>query len=204
MKNIFNARLCIGMLLTMLGCSGKQNSTQPPTVSFDAVTKDTSGRSSGNTSLIESEQKINRATATGADKWVYKQTVGKTGIELYTASIISADVLTFAPPFDGGSTVALTIRKRDGNSTVLMGVSKGQFTSSFQGGKVRVRFDNDPPVTYSFSAASDGATDILFFDVDQPLIDKIKSARKTVVDVGFYGQGTRQVEFRTAGLAWNH
>ncbi len=138
------------------------------------------------------------AVGLSTGKWTYTQTPGGA----YTASVTSADVVELAPPFQGGSTVTLTIRKRNGSTTVSLIVSKGQFTSSFQGGRVRIRFDDTPSQPYAFSAAGDGRTDIVFFDAIQPLLANLKSARQTSINVGFYGLGTRQLTFNTTGLRW--
>lgn len=98
----------------------------------------------------------------------------------------------------------LTIRHKDELTYLYLEVSKGQFNRTFQGGEARIAFDGKSPNTYSFSAAENGRANIIFFDDEAKLIAKMKAAQKMRIDVDFYAQGKRSIEFNTASLAWNH
>lgn len=186
-------------LLTLLACSEKRTATQE-TASGQTQVKPNAGPEPP---VAPSSDKpvVNESNA---GKWLYEKTVDKEGHPVHKASTISPTLLNFDFPYAGGSTATLTIRKRDSGTHAYIQVSRGQFNRSFQGGKARIRFDENPAITYGVSAAENGSANIIFFDQEQVLINKMKRARSMVVDIEFAGQGNRQIEFRTAGLTWNH
>ena len=194
--------LCVIALLILSACSGKKKETS-------ATIANTVQPSAGGSPTPAAETKsdapvLKNEPLADADTWKYEETVDKTGNTIYKASITSPTLLQFGFPYAGGSTATLTVRKRDDRTTVYLQVSNGQFNRSFQGGSVRIRFDGKPAVSYSYSAAENGRANIIFFDTEQKLVDQLKAARSTSIDVEFYAQGHRQVPFRTAGLHWNH
>ena len=189
-------------LLVLSACSSKKKETSA--INNDTVLPST-GVSSTSSVKIKSDAPVlkNEALA-DADTWKYEKTVDKTGSTVYKASITSPARLEFGFPYTGGSTATLTLRKRNDLTTVYLQIANGQFNRSFQGGSVRIRFDGKPAVVYSYSAAENGRANIIFFDAGQKLINQLKAARNTSIDVEFYAQGHRQLPFRTAGLHWNH
>ena len=187
-------------LLTLFSCSGKEKATQTNATEL-AKAIPTTEPSPPVAALPEKSAPTTKAEA---GIWRYEKTVDKAGRTVYKASTVSPNLLEFSFPYAGGSTATLTIRKRDSSIHVYIQVSKGQFNRSFQGGKARVLFDQNPPIASSFSAAENGSANIIFFDSEQALITKIKAAKKMTVDVDFEGQGKRQIEFQTADLTWNH
>ena len=195
-----NVLLYVVSLTVLFSCSGKKESTQTQVTDSAEVNVATDMPKP----VEPSSGKPTTKNGTDAGIWHYETTTDKEGRTVYKASTISPNLLEFDFPYAGGSTATLTIRKRESDTHVYIQVSKGQFNRSFQGGQARVRFDGNPPVTYSFSAAENGSANIIFFDADQPLIKKMKAAQNMVVDVEFAGQDKRQIEFRTAELTWNH
>ncbi len=186
-------------LLTLLACSEKKTATQE-TASGQTQVKPNAGPEPP---IAPSSDKPT-LSRTNAGKWLYEKTVDQEGQPIYKASTISPTLLQFDFPYAGGSMATLTIRKRDSGTHVYIQMSKGQFNRSFQGGKARIRFDGNAAITYGVSAAENGSANIIFFDQEQVLINKMKRARNIVVDIEFAGQGSRQIEFQTAGLTWNH
>lgn len=145
-----------------------------------------------------------RASAQSAGGWAYEKTVDKTGRTVHKASVTSANLVPFEYPYQGGSNATLTIRTGNDGPYVSLEVAQGQFNRSFQAGTARVRFDGKPPITYALSAAANGRANIVFFDSGARLINQIKAARNTLVQVRFEGQPVREIQFQTAGLRWNH
>lgn len=155
------------------------------------------------TNVIERPEPLLTQTPAAATKgWAYEKTADKFKGRVQRASLVSANTIQFDYPYTGKTPATLTIRERDGNTTVYIEVDKGQFNRSFQNGNAKVRFDGKAPVTYPLTAAANGRANIVFFDVDQKLINQIKAARTMTVAINFYGQPVRQLEFRTAGLRW--
>lgn len=136
-------------------------------------------------------------------KWSYYENDDAMDGKYYTASIDADDLLNFDFPYSGGSTATVTIRKKRGGTDVYLRVSKGQFNSTYDGGRVRVKFDNGPTETYSFVGASDGSSDIIFFEGVKRLVAKMKRSERMIVEAEFYNNGLRKMTFQTEGLKWN-
>lgn len=189
-------------LLTLFACSDRETSNQT-TVGDSVQTTTEASPPSVDQPTANSQGSENPDVAHSAT-WVYKETVNSDGQTVYKASITSPTRLEFGFPYTGGSTVTLTIRQRDNNPTLYLQVSNGEFNQSFQGGTVRIGFDNKPPLTYAYSAAENGSATIIFLDAADKIISQLKSSEKINVDVTFHHQGNRQIQFRTIGLTWNH
>jgi hypothetical protein len=135
--------------------------------------------------------------------WEYRSEEDKmTSKTSYFASIDSKNKLNFDFPYNGGSFGRLTIRKKRGETNVFLQISKGQFKGTFDGGTVRIRFDNNPPKRYSFLEASDGSSDILFLQSEREIIKRMKASNSMLIEAEFYNEGNRLLEFDIAGLRW--
>lgn len=139
-----------------------------------------------------------------AGKWIYEKRVDKSGSTVYKAANTSLTVLNFTFPYAGGSAATLTLRHKNNQTYLYLEVSRGQFNRTFQGGSARISFDGKSPKSYSFSAAENGRANIIFFDNEGKLVSQMKAAKKMTIDVEFYAQGRRTIEFSTADLSWNH
>lgn len=193
MNNLFY----ILTLLFLTGCSGNEKSTGSKAVDSVKV-----GVDSTTQSVSVTKASPQRSTVAGSNAWQYEKKVDKEGRTVYKASTLSPNRLEFAFPYNGGSIATLTLRKRESDTHVYVQISKGQFNRSFQDGKARVRFDRNRPITYPISAAENGSANIIFLGSEQTLINRMKAAKKMVIDLEFAGQGTRQIEFQTANLKW--
>ncbi len=189
-------------LLALCSCRGNEKTARTTPADTSRITSTESITPVNRAVAGEPVGKNTTSTPTGT--WVYTKTVDKAGSTVHKAVITSPNVLTFTFPYAGGSTATLTIREKNNETTLYLDVSKGQFNRSFQGGSARIRFDNTPSAIYSFSAAENGRANIVFFDSPQALIDRMKKARTMFVTINFYAQGSRQIAFNVADLAWNH
>ncbi len=134
--------------------------------------------------------------------WQYRNDVDKMGDNYRFAEVQSSDILEFGSPYSGGSVSTLVVRKKGSDISIMYSISNGQIVSAnvVDGGSVRVRFDNEEPRSYSISTSSDGSSDVFFFDSEEILLKKIKKANKMVLEVEFYREGLRQIEFNVEGL----
>lgn len=188
--------------LTLFACSGGEKATQTTRANSSQVVDTLPATKQ--VDQVANEPKPRQGTPARSINWQYETTVNQAGETVRKASLDSPTLLQFGFPYTGGSTTTLTIRQRQRQETAYLQVSNGQFNRSFQGGRVRIRFDGKPAVTYAYSAAENGSATIIFFDEAEALIRQLKTASKIVIDIVFYGQGNRQIEFRTAGLVWSH
>ena len=136
--------------------------------------------------------------------WIYTTEKDKMGDETKFASVMSDDILNFQFPYDGGVTSTLTVRKKRGQTDIYFRVSEGQImaANSYDGGTIRVKFDDEKPMTLGVSGASDHSSDIIFLDSTTKILNKLKTAKKVVLEVEFFNEGKHQIEFKVDGLEW--
>lgn len=137
-------------------------------------------------------------------EWEYRESEDKMGDVSKFAEIKSDDVLEFDFPYDGGSESFITIRKKRDVTDLMYRVTKGQINaaSSIDGGRIRVKFDNEKPFETRVTGPSDYSTETIFFQNPKKIINKMKSAKKMVLEVEFFNEGNRQIEFNVDGLKW--
>ncbi|RBL92413.1 hypothetical protein [Chitinophaga flava] len=140
-----------------------------------------------------------------ASAWRYSEDEDKmTSDKVYHAEVDANELLQFEFPYQGGSTATLYLRNKNKKNNLLLMVSKGQFNSSFQGQNIKVRFDDDKPMTFGTSNANDGDTKVLFIDNVSKFIARMKTAKKVLIEAEFYRSGVRQMEFNVSGFNWAH
>lgn len=118
------------------------------------------------------------------------------------ASIEADDQLQFKFPYQGGSVVNLFVRKRRGKNDVILQVSKGQFLTGIDGGELLVKFDDQKPVTYSYTEPADGSTTAAFITNTVGFIAKLKKAKHLIIETEFYQEGPQHMAFEVEGLKW--
>ncbi|MBC9915313.1 hypothetical protein [Chitinophaga varians] len=156
-------------------------------------------------SPTSTEEKKEPVEEKKASAWAYNEEEDKmTSKKKYFAQVDAKELLEFDFPYNGGSTATLLLRNKDGENNILLMVSKGQFMSSVTGGAVKVRFDENPPMTIQTSSPSDGSAKTLFLSKEKSLIANLKKAKKVLIEAEFFQSGLRQMEFDVAGLNWEH
>ncbi|MVN90445.1 hypothetical protein [Mucilaginibacter aquatilis] len=192
MKKIFTLLLMAG-LFSSCGSSTSSSSLS------DSITVDTSA-------VIETDfSQAKEKPAENTSKWTYKEEEDKmTSKKKYFADIEANNELNFDFPYDGGSTGSIMIRKKNGETDVMLSISKGQFNTGVDGTSITVRFDDDKPVTFECSEASDNSSDLLFINNTKKFISRLKKSKKMNVQAEFYESGLQIMEFTTAGFVWAH
>ncbi|MFC6267303.1 hypothetical protein [Frigoriflavimonas asaccharolytica] len=172
---------------------------------FIALGSDDDKKTSSTGSKTENQNVVSdtASTSEASTKWQFQEDVDKmTSKTVKYASIDANEVLEFEFPYNGGSIPSLTIRKKDGVNDIYLKVSKGQFNSSYDGGNLRIKFDDEQPKKFSFSGASDNSMDIVFINSTKTIISKLKKSKKIIIEVEFYNEGVRQMEFDVSGFTW--
>jgi len=144
------------------------------------------------------------AAANNKYQWRYsEETDPMTSKMKYYAQIFSTTWLSLKFPYNGGSEVDLFIRNVDDKNELILRVSKGQFLSSYgSSSNIRIRFDNDQPITVGYNSASDGSTDVIFIDSPDQLIKRIKKAHSFIIEVAFFQEGNKQLTFAYHDFKW--
>lgn len=146
-------------------------------------------------------------TEEAAETWSYGEyTDQMNGDKKYYATCVSTNTLEFEFPYAGGSTFELAIRHHEGKgSDVRLEVSKGQFMPSIMNSEyVRVKFDDGEAAKFSYSGTDDGSATIIFLNNEKKFINKLKTAKKLMIEAPFYQAGRQIIQFDVEGLKWDY
>lgn len=135
--------------------------------------------------------------------WNYEKSEDKMGNISKRAFVKSDDLIFFDSPYGGGSTAFLVVRKTGSNLDIYVTVEPSQMSlySGYDGRNViNVRFDEEKTVKWKYNEAADNSSNILFINSTSRFLDKLKKSKKVVIEILFYEQGTRQIEFNTKDL----
>lgn len=135
--------------------------------------------------------------------WKYEKSEDKMGNISKRAFVKSDDLIFFDSPYSGGSTAFLVIRKTGSDLDIYVTVEPSQMNlySDYDGRNViNVRFDEEKTVKWKYNEAADNSSNILFINSTSRFLEKLKKSKKVVIEILFYEQGTRQIEFNTKDL----
>ena len=121
------------------------------------------------------------------------------------AIVKSDEQLEFKAPYDGGTTLILTLRKSaKGTSDAYfsIGGQKGQFICGFEGCQFTLKFDHGPLLQFHGSEPSDGSTTTLFVSPSANFLRKLKKAKVLTMETTYFEEGEQQVTFYVSGLDW--
>lgn len=145
---------------------------------------------------IEANKRVNEKNT-----WEYRTETNSMGDEQKFYSVSSTDLVYLDFPYEGGSSGTITIRKKNGRIDAIMFlVSQGQIHTEYEGNYFRIRFDEEKPVNWSMSESATGSSDIMFFDNETALLNKIKKSKKVALEVPFYQNGCKHFVFNTENL----
>lgn len=97
--------------------------------------------------------------------WLYSTGEDKIrGSTTYYAKTVSTNQIHQSPPYDGGTSMSVTIRKHPAWGTdVILSITEGQMMCpSYEGCHGTVRFDNGPAQSISFNGPDDGSSETIF------------------------------------------
>ena len=137
--------------------------------------------------------------------WEYSENEDKINdSKMYHAILEAKDKIQLDFPYNGGQIASLHVRNWNGENNVMFEISKGQIvSSSFRDNFIKIKFGDNKAQTYTFSKPADGSSDVIFLDSPNSVIKNLKKASTTIMEVEFYQNGIRQIEFNTNGLVWN-
>jgi len=145
-------------------------------------------------------------TDNGDTKWSYATEKNKmTSGDIKYASIDANELLYFSWSHKGGATATFTVRKKEGENDIYLQVSKGMFNSNGSyANMLRIRFDDGQSFRVSYSRPSDNSSNTIFLGSVPTILNKLKKAKKMRIEVEFYMDGTRVIEFDVAGFTWGN
>jgi len=137
--------------------------------------------------------------------WEYDSTVDKmTSQKTYFARNVAKGRFRLDAPYDGPNEARLILRQKGNEVDVYIKVNKGQFAGSYASSNVLVRFDDAAAKKYPIAEAADGSSDIIFIENSKDFLSKLKTSKTTLIEVLFYNNGKKVLEFETKDLNWNH
>lgn len=154
----------------------------------------------------DSTTSLDPAATDTKGSWAYSEDVDKMdNKKTLFASTTSTNSVDFDFPYQGGSTFDLIIRNTNKRNEVILRVSKGQFTTSIMEDQtVRIKFDDAAPITVTYNSARDGSSDVIFLNQSSKIIQKLKAAKRVMIEAEFFQEGRKQAEFDVNGLQWSY
>jgi hypothetical protein len=155
------------------------------------------------TAIAAAEKEEQRA----ASRWEYRRERDEMGRGMEkTATLDSTSTLDFGFPYSGEQHLRLLLldRPKDGKNIAIQ-IAHGQFHCEYPTCSIAIRFDGGKVQNFK---AEQGvgykSGDVLFFmkyDYDR-FLTLLRSSKKMQMEVSFFREGTRVVEFDTTGLQW--
>jgi hypothetical protein len=155
------------------------------------------------TSEVSAETPEKKEPEAPKPNWNYKTEEDKMdGSKKHFAFVESTNQANFEFPYDGGSTFGIIIRNAGQGDEVIFRVDKGQFTGSYSDPNLRVKFDQEEPINFSYSESIDGSSNLVFISNEKKFINKLLTAQKVMIEAVYYDHGKEIAEFDVAGLEW--
>lgn len=208
MKHLF----CPIAIIFILGCASQESKklSEKETQAFmDTSMAEVERIADSAKRMIDSAAGIipapDQSSSSTKSNWTYEDRKDEmTDKPWYTASITSENHVNFDFPYEGGSFLRMTIRKMKGSYDVMLSISKGQFSGSYNSPSVAIRFDDAPAKRYGFDEPADNSSDLIFLHSASSIIKQLKKAKKVKIQAPFYQGGEPVFEFNTEGLVWEH
>lgn len=149
---------------------------------------------------------ISTAPATPAmPKWEYGSFTDKLdGTVSTTAAIRSVNTMSFDFPYnkpDNRGGLILRKNKKTGLN-IMLRIDHGQLTCNVYECKMRVRFDDEPPLNWTGSPPSDGNSNTIFLSNEASFLQKLRKAKTVKVEPNFFRISGVVLEFRVTDLNW--
>jgi hypothetical protein len=137
--------------------------------------------------------------------WTFSEDEDKmTSKKIYYAIVDANEQLDLKFPYNGGVTASIMIRRKNGENNAILQLSKGQFMTGVDGEVIEVRFDDGKVERYDCAGSNDDDSRILFIQSASRFINKLKKAKRTIIQAVLYDNGSQQMEFNVEGFTWDH
>jgi hypothetical protein len=116
------------------------------------------------------------------------------------SSLASTNTIDQAFPYEGASHLKLYLRKKAGDTDVMLVIDKGQMSCPSGGCVVQAKFDTGKVVELRATAAT--RNNAVFIKTPLTFIETVRRASQLIVEVPLYEAGMRQFKFSPSGLDW--
>jgi len=138
-----------------------------------------------------------------ADKWTYRSSQdAMTSKTAKFASIESENTVNFGFPYKGAQRGTLTIRDHPTyGHDVILTIERGQILCySYKECKIRVRFDEEPPLPWTAVGPKDNSRTAIFLRNESLFVQKLRTAKVVRLQVPVYKEGAPIFEFQVVGF----
>lgn len=196
------AAIFIGFMVLSAVMAGMSDNPNQDTVSNNKVAEiDNNIMEAGDTKSNEV------AEAPIVPNWMYSESVDEMrGTTTYTAITTSRNNVHLSSPYTGGTDLSIVIRHSDelGNELLFV-TNNGQLWCEYRNCSIAVKFDGKSVEEHAVSRAVGGSSDVMFLDASEDdFINKLKSSKQTMIEIGFFNNGNQQFTLDTENLDWQH
>ncbi|AQG97602.1 hypothetical protein A9R05_01185 [Burkholderia sp. KK1] len=125
------------------------------------------------------------------------------GSEMQMATLASTESVELAFPYNGGTYAQLVLRwSPQWGEEALFTLNPGQIDHAPGQFPIAVKFDTAPVGTVLVSDPENGSVGVLFVAMAPRFIKQVKKSSRLMIELPFYGDGTRQFTFELYGLEW--
>jgi len=200
----FAARAALGIfgfVLLMLSVPKPANQPQPA-----APTATTAAKPETPSAPPPAASDTPPAAEAAPANWSYDETFdAMRNKSTYFACVKSDNELEFRFPYDGGVHGTLCFRNSSQFGTdVYLTMEKGQFTCSFEGCAVHLKFDGGRILSFGASEATGGNANVLFIHGYSKLKQLMRNGKHLILEAEFYEDGMEQLQFTISGFDWKH
>lgn len=138
-----------------------------------------------------------------AKNWYYDEY--KDEMTWYTTKIATAEAentLYFDFPYQWWSTSYLTVRNMRWELDIILWVSPSQINWDYNYPTIKAKFDDWTPINYSYNEPADYSSDKIFIRSENDFLNRLKKAKKLLLEVWFYQNWTKTIEFDVEWLKW--
>ncbi|MBI5168474.1 MAG: hypothetical protein HZA61_03200 [Candidatus Eisenbacteria bacterium] len=137
-------------------------------------------------------------------QWAYQSDEDPmSGSRAYRAYVSSTNTVDFDFPYAGEQHATLFLRThpRYGKDVILQ-IERGQFlVRSYEASNVLVRFDEDPPLTFSAIGPADNGTETIFIQNYPRFVSRMMKAKRVRIAAPVYKEGSPVFEFDVRGFS---
>lgn len=125
--------------------------------------------------------------------------------KIHIAYLESEDKAYFDFPYNGGSTLTLTLRNHPQHGKdVYLEISKGQFLNSVNGTDIKVRFDDGQVMTFNAKRSKTQESNTIFIKNYSKFVSALKKSKTCIIQAPFFHEGNRTFNFKTQNLDWEY
>ncbi len=189
----------IALIASVASQSGSRPADSAPT---NALADTGSDAVAVNASTNQAEAEPEAAPPTPRSSWTYDRRRDELrGRDIVEARIRSSNSINLGFPY-GETHLSIVVRQHpEYGRDVIFIADSGQIVCGVTGCRGSISFDGSAQ-RISLNDSADYNPAIVFAASAGPLIDKLKRAERTIVELPFYQNGNPQFTFDTAGLRW--